>query len=114
GDTAARARAARADRAPGRRHGRPVPRASPAGSSEAGVAGSSAQRASVTEKLTIDTPEQIALELPLAGVGSRFLALAIDTIIQALAFAALIVAGAGLLRAIGRISESTGLWGCAL
>lgn len=68
----------------------------------------------MTEKLTIDTPEQIALELPLAGVGSRFLALAIDTIIQALAFAALIVAGAGLLRAIGRISESTGLWGCAL
>ena len=34
------------------------------------------------EKLTIDTPEQIALEFPLASVGSRFLALAIDTLIQ--------------------------------
>jgi uncharacterized RDD family membrane protein YckC len=34
------------------------------------------------DKLTIDTPEQIALEFPLAGVGSRFLALAIDTLIQ--------------------------------
>ena len=34
------------------------------------------------EKLTIDTPEQIALEFPLAGVGSRFLALAIDTFVQ--------------------------------
>jgi len=34
------------------------------------------------DQLNIDTPEQIALELPLAGVGSRFLAIAIDTLIQ--------------------------------
>jgi len=34
------------------------------------------------DQLKIDTPEQIALELPLAGVGSRFLAIAIDTLIQ--------------------------------
>jgi uncharacterized RDD family membrane protein YckC len=34
------------------------------------------------EKLNIDTPEQVALEFSLATVGSRFLALAIDTLIQ--------------------------------
>lgn len=34
------------------------------------------------EKLTIETPEQIALEFPLAGVGSRFLALAFDSLVQ--------------------------------
>ena len=34
------------------------------------------------DQLQIDTPEQIALELPLAGIGSRFLGLAIDTLIQ--------------------------------
>ncbi len=34
------------------------------------------------EKLNIDTPEQIALEFSLASIGSRFLALAIDTSIQ--------------------------------
>ncbi|HEY1913699.1 MAG TPA: RDD family protein, partial [Vicinamibacterales bacterium] len=34
------------------------------------------------ERLTIDTPEQITLELPLAGIGSRFLAIAIDTLLQ--------------------------------
>ena len=34
------------------------------------------------EQLKIDTPEQISLELPLAGIGSRFLAIAIDTLIQ--------------------------------
>ncbi len=38
-----------------------------------------------SEKLTIETPEQIALEFPLAGVGSRGLALCVDTLIQLLA-----------------------------
>lgn len=38
-----------------------------------------------TEKLTIETPEQIALEFPLAGVGSRGLALCIDSLIQVIA-----------------------------
>jgi uncharacterized RDD family membrane protein YckC len=38
-----------------------------------------------TEKLTIETPEQIALEFPLAGVGSRGLALSIDSLIQLIA-----------------------------
>lgn len=34
------------------------------------------------DRLAIDTPEQIALELPLAGIGSRFLALTIDSVLQ--------------------------------
>jgi uncharacterized RDD family membrane protein YckC len=34
------------------------------------------------DQIRIDTPEQIALELPVAGIGSRFLALGIDTTIQ--------------------------------
>ena len=34
------------------------------------------------EKLNIDTPEPVALEFSLATVGSRFLALAVDTLIQ--------------------------------
>lgn len=42
------------------------------------------------DQLKIDTPEQIALELPLAGIGSRFLAIAIDTLIQ---FALYLVVG---------------------
>jgi uncharacterized RDD family membrane protein YckC len=35
------------------------------------------------DKLTIQTPEQISIEFPLAGIGSRFLALAADLAIQA-------------------------------
>lgn len=34
------------------------------------------------DKLTIETPELIPLEYPLAGIGSRFLAIAIDSLIQ--------------------------------
>ena len=45
------------------------------------------------ENLIIDTPEQIALEFPLAGVGSRFLALAFDTVLQAAALVVLIAIG---------------------
>lgn len=36
----------------------------------------------MAENLIIETPEQVSLELPLAGIGSRFLALALDTLIQ--------------------------------
>jgi uncharacterized RDD family membrane protein YckC len=38
------------------------------------------------DQLQIETPEQIALELPLAGIGSRFLGLVIDTLIQFLLY----------------------------
>jgi len=38
--------------------------------------------ASSGDKLIIETPEQTLLEFPLAGIGSRFVALALDTILQ--------------------------------
>ncbi len=52
------------------------------------------------DKLTIDTPEQTSLEYPIAGFGSRFLAILADTAIQiVLGFMVLIVGmiiGAGV------------------
>ena len=61
------------------------------------------------EKLTIHTPEQIALEFTLAGAGSRFLALAIDTILQLIVAAAilLLVAAGAWLRLFGVASAGT-------
>jgi uncharacterized RDD family membrane protein YckC len=48
--------------------------------------------ASLSDTHTIETPEQIPLQFAVAGIGSRFLALAIDTLIQAgLAFVVLLV-----------------------
>jgi uncharacterized RDD family membrane protein YckC len=48
------------------------------------------------EKLTIDTPEHIALEFTLASAGSRFLALAVDTLIQAGVFVAVSLLALGI------------------
>jgi len=61
------------------------------------------------EKLTIDTPEQIALEFPLAGAGSRFLALAIDSFVQVavLLVLALLALLAFSLRSLGYQSLAT-------
>jgi uncharacterized RDD family membrane protein YckC len=62
-----------------------------------------------TEQLTIDTPEQVALELPIAGIGSRFLALAVDTLVQF--FLYLIIAIALVVLASARVLTPAGSWG---
>jgi len=49
-----------------------------------------------SQKLTIDTPEQTALEYPIAGIGSRFLAVLADTAIQAV-LAFFVVVGGSIL-----------------
>ena len=50
------------------------------------------------DHIAVDTPEQITLELPLAGIGSRFLAMTLDTVIQVLLYIAGIFAVAGIAR----------------
>jgi uncharacterized RDD family membrane protein YckC len=64
------------------------------------------------EKLTIDTPEQIALEFTLAGVGSRFIAIAVDTLIQA-ALLLLAYIAAILFMLTGAVDASS-LWVLAI
>ena len=65
------------------------------------------------DNLVIDTPEQIPLEFPLAGIGSRSLALAVDTLIQAV-FGILIMAVA--LTVVGNTTHISvrGAWTMAL
>src|SRR5579863_1107860 len=59
------------------------------------------------DHLIIETPEQIPLDFLLAGIGSRFLALAVDSIIQGVAVVALgiltlvVAGGTGAARAGG-------------
>ncbi len=43
---------------------------------------SSFERRGFADQLSIETPEQVALEFPVAGIGSRFVALLLDHIIQ--------------------------------
>jgi uncharacterized RDD family membrane protein YckC len=60
-----------------------------------------------SENLIIDTPEQIRLEFALAGVGSRFLALAFDTLLQGSAIVVLVVI-ALIVRRLASVSISAG------
>jgi uncharacterized RDD family membrane protein YckC len=50
----------------------------------------------LADHLTIETPEQISLDLPLAGIGSRFLAVALDTLIQIIVALSLFLAWLGI------------------
>jgi uncharacterized RDD family membrane protein YckC len=65
------------------------------------------------EKLIIETPEQTSIEFPLAGIGSRFLAVAIDTLIQWTVFAVLglilVAVGFSIGAGFGQ-SSSGGVW----
>jgi uncharacterized RDD family membrane protein YckC len=60
-----------------------------------------------SDKLTIETPEQTMLEFPLAGIGSRSLALAIDSALQggailSVALIASLLSLAGFLPEVGK------------
>jgi uncharacterized RDD family membrane protein YckC len=70
------------------------------------------------EKLIIETPEQTSIEFPLAGIGSRFLAILIDILIQVGAAIALVLMfvglGYGVRGALGRIPPSAGPWIAAI
>lgn len=69
---------------------------------------------STPDQLTIDTPEQIPLEFNLASVGSRFLALAIDTAFQASGFLGLGLVALGLSLMPSLVAAGVRTWGLAL
>jgi len=66
------------------------------------------------DKLTIETPEQTALEFPLAGIGSRFLALAADTLIQAAVIWILIMVFVVSALSLSLFSKVAGIWTAAI
>jgi uncharacterized RDD family membrane protein YckC len=65
------------------------------------------------DKLTIETPEQTVLEFEVAGIGSRFLALAYDTLIQILLGIGLLVIMVVVGVAMPKSAKS-GIWFMAL
>ncbi len=70
--------------------------------------------AALDDKLTIETPEQTDLEFPIAGIGSRFLALAFDSVLQ---IAGLVVLGilSGLVSNTRIMrAPSAGVWLAAI
>jgi uncharacterized RDD family membrane protein YckC len=66
------------------------------------------------DKLTIETPEQIPLEFPLAGIGSRFLAIALDTLLQVLGFLMVVFVAEILLPTAARFTPRAWTWAAAI
>lgn len=69
---------------------------------------------SYTEKLTIETPEQTSLDFAIAGIGSRFLALALDTLIQMLVGFIVGIGGGMLVAALTAAAPKSAIWGTAI
>src|ERR1035437_982644 len=63
-----------------------------------------------SDQLSIDTPELVAIEMPLAGIGSRFIALLGDYLIWGAAFIVLGLLAAFLLPGISAFSKLSAQW----
>jgi uncharacterized RDD family membrane protein YckC len=65
---------------------------------------------SYVDQLTIETPEQTSLDFTIAGIGSRFLALALDTLIQIAVGLVVGIAGAFGLGAAAAFAPRLAVW----
>lgn len=65
------------------------------------------------DKLTIDTPEQVHLEFVLAGIGSRFMAAFLDTLIHAALYFVIFLIGLGFAFS-GRVFSDSPKWVVAI
>lgn len=61
-------------------------------------------------KFSIDTPEQVSLEFNLAGIGSRFMAVFIDTLLQGMLLFAAMIAGVS----VALVSQMGSTWAIAI
>ena len=64
----------------------------------------------IGDQLNIDTPELVAIEMPLAGIGSRFIAILVDYIINAVFFFILIVLAVVIVPALHMFNRLSANW----
>ena len=68
----------------------------------------------IGDQLNIDTPELVAIELPLAGVGSRFIAILIDYLIWGAAFVLLAIIAAIIIPALHFFGGVSANWAAGI
>jgi uncharacterized RDD family membrane protein YckC len=66
-----------------------------------------------SDQLSIETPEMVAIEMPLAGIGSRFIALLVDYLIWGAGFLVLFFLAALILPGIHAFSRISSQWALA-
>jgi uncharacterized RDD family membrane protein YckC len=64
----------------------------------------------INDQLSIETPELVAIEMPIAGIGSRFIAVLVDHLIWLVAFVVLLILGEFLLPALHVFSDISVNW----
>jgi uncharacterized RDD family membrane protein YckC len=67
-----------------------------------------------SDQLSIETPELVAIEMPLAGIGSRFIALLVDYLIWFAGFLVLLFLAVFLLPGIHAFSKISAQWSIAI
>jgi uncharacterized RDD family membrane protein YckC len=68
----------------------------------------------IRDQLNIETPELVTIEFPLAGIGSRFIAILVDTLILGAALVILIFLGVFVITALGNFGEKSASWGIGI
>lgn len=68
----------------------------------------------IGDQLNIETPELVSIELPLAGIGSRFIAILVDTLILGAAVILLIFLAAFILPALNLLGPKSASWGIGI
>lgn len=66
------------------------------------------------DQLSIETPELVALEFPLAGIGSRFIAIVIDSLLQAAIVLALFFGAMLFLPSLVKFEAASAKWFIAI
>jgi uncharacterized RDD family membrane protein YckC len=64
----------------------------------------------IGDQLNIDTPELVSVEMPIAGIGSRFIAILIDSLIWAVAMVILIVVAVILVASVHFVGHASENW----
>jgi len=64
----------------------------------------------IGDQLNIETPELVAIEMPLAGIGSRFIAILVDYLIFGFAFLVLVLLAVILLPALSLFGGLSANW----
>jgi len=68
----------------------------------------------IADQLNIDTPELVSIEFPLAGIGSRFIAIMVDSFILGAAVILLIFLAAFILPALNLLGPKSASWGIGI
>lgn len=68
----------------------------------------------IAPQLSIDTPELVSIEMPLAGIGSRFIAIFIDYLIWTVGITVLIIAAVVVLPELTIVDRISANWAMAI